>query len=101
MSRVSIFTLTPAQARAVGLIGQPVTVGDHQYILRSIEGGSWYAHLSTDGHIVIDTFLSGGQWITEPVANILPAGCQFGQGFTREVPLRHVKQGVSLVKAYA
>lgn len=99
MSRMTV--LTPDQASALSLIGKPVTFAGHQFTLRSVEAGDWYAHLNSEGLIVIDTDLPGGQWITEPVANLLPAGCEFGQGFTEEVPLRRVKQGVSLWKAYA
>lgn len=99
MSRVT--ALTPVQAHAIGMIGQPVTYQGEQHTLRSVEGGDWYAHLNSEGLIVIDTDLSGGQWITEPIANILPAGCEFGRGFQRSVPLAWIKRGVSLMKSYA
>lgn len=98
MTRLSI--LTPDQAHAISLIGKPVTCHGRQYTLQSVEGGDWYVHLSSDGMVVIDQGLSGGQFITEPRANIVPAGCEFGQGLSREVPLRYLKRGVSLQKAW-
>lgn len=99
MSRT--IALTIDQAEAVSLIGKSVTVGDRQYTCHSIEGGSWYAHLNSEGLVVIDTLLSGGHWITQPLANLLPAGCELGQGFMEEHPLSQVKRGVTLVKSYA
>lgn len=99
MPKLSV--LTPEQAHAVSLIGKPVTVGDRQYRLHSVEGGDWYTHLSTDGMIVIDQGLSGGQWITFPIATLIPAGHTLGDGFSETHALDQVKRGVTLSKTYA
>lgn len=99
MPRLSI--LTPAQARAIGLIGTAVTLGDNQYTVHSIEGGNWYAHLASDGMVVVDQGLSGGNWVTEPFATLIPSNRTIGDGWSRTAPMARLRQGVSLVKAYA
>jgi hypothetical protein len=100
MSKYTVTALTPAQVDAMSLIGKPVTIGGRQFTVHSIEGGDWYAHLSADGMIVVDTGLSGGKWITEPVATIIPAGHRIGEGYAETVFVDRLKRGVSLMKSY-
>jgi hypothetical protein len=90
----------PATVRAIAHVGSVVTYANAQWTVHSVEGDTWYAFLEDDGTITVDASMTRADWIKEPFALIVPAGCVIGEGFGKEVPLAQVRRGVCLSKSY-
>lgn len=94
----------PATLSAIAHVGQVVTVqlpysDPWQGVVHSVEGHDWYA-FDLDGVTTVDCNMTPASWITEPRAMVIPAGHKIGDGYAVDMPLRVVRRGVCLAKAY-
>lgn len=97
--RTGTVTITPEIAAAIGMIGAVVTHRDRQYTVRQVEGPTWYTFLATDGTIKVDLGFPLAYWIPATgLVGLIPAGCEFGEGFMIETQMSQIKRGVSLAK---
>lgn len=100
---VQTVTLSDTVVDGIAWVGKIVTHQDgtmHQ--VHSVEGGTFYAHLSDVRAITVDAHFPHADWIMDdnPVVMIIPVGHRMGEGFGREVYLSTLRRGVSLVKTW-
>ena len=97
MSTSTVITTTipldDAMIDGLSWVGKPVKINeghrasDLVWTVHSVEGVNWYAFQSGETQVTLDAGMTRAEWITEPIAMIIPSGSKIGEGFGQSVGL--------------
>ena len=83
---VTTVTLSHEAAQAASLVGRNVKVDylGGTWTVHSVEGPTYYA-FQQDGRVTVDDGMTLADWITEPIAMIIPVDSKIGEGFGQTI----------------